>query len=296
MGHSNILVSGGRGRLGRSIMQLAPDAKIATRYAEKKVLLDPDEIRLGFLGSTPAEKFSGIDTIVNCAGRTSGSPTELYQANVAFPFNLAMSAKKAGVKRFIQASSFSVFGESEKIFRDLNEDAKTEYGKSKLEADNTLISLADKDFIVILLRFPHIFELSKQNKLVRFSKVIKYIRFFPHFSDTHKLQRSMITYNQAAKAMLLSAINNNSGKYIVSNIESFNIIKFIEMIEDYHNISIYRMQLPDIFKNVVRAIFPSIFQSIYKSSFCNLDDIDEIYQNNFINELDIYLKMAIPLI
>lgn len=296
MDHSNILVSGSRGRLGQSIIQLAPDAKIATRYTAEKGLLDPNEIQIGLLGSAAAEQLSGIDTIVNCAGRAVGSPDELHQANVVFPVNLATSAKKAGVKRFIQASSFSVFGEKEKIGRNLTENAKTEYGKSKLESENSLIALADKDFCVICLRFPHIFEPKKINKLIKLAKMIKYTRVFPYFSDTYKVERSMITYGQAARAMLLTTRGFQSGKYIVADIETFNIIKFIKMMEEHNNILIYKFLLPDFFKSLLTAISPEVFRSIYTSSFCDKNDIDLIYQENLNDELLKELNTALYII
>ncbi|MDX2249319.1 MAG: NAD-dependent epimerase/dehydratase [Bacteroidia bacterium] len=108
----------------------------------------------------PEEILEGVDTVVSLAAISNdpiGNQFEEvtmdinYRANV----NIAKLAKKHGVKKFIFASSCSVYGAA-------GEDARTEesdlnpltaYAKSKIYSEKDLAPLADSNFQVTCHRF-----------------------------------------------------------------------------------------------------------------------------------------------
>jgi nucleoside-diphosphate-sugar epimerase len=81
-------------------------------------------------------------------------PAENFIQNGALPAYLAFTAKKAGVRRLVYASSCSIYGYTlEKLY---DEDAPVTcsypYGISKLQGERAVFQLADGDFSVISLR------------------------------------------------------------------------------------------------------------------------------------------------
>jgi nucleoside-diphosphate-sugar epimerase len=102
---------------------------------------------------------SGFDVVIFLAGLSNDpmaefSPVLNYVHNAAAPANLAYLAKRAGVRRYIFASSCSVYGFTEDELWD--EDSPTvtahPYGISKLQAEAGVRHLQDDAFSVICLR------------------------------------------------------------------------------------------------------------------------------------------------
>lgn len=104
--------------------------------------------------------FAGIDAVFHFAA-LSDAPQEalgkelMRSINIDATINLAKLAKKAGVKRFLFASSCSVYGKAD------NDELVTEqsplhpvslYAVSKIEAEQGLEKLADQNFFPIFLR------------------------------------------------------------------------------------------------------------------------------------------------
>src|SRR5947207_7999087 len=82
------------------------------------------------------------------------SPSQNFISNAAAPAYLAYTAKNAGVKRFVYASSCSVYGYTENELYDENHpvSSKYPYGISKLQGEQAAVQLADESFSVIALR------------------------------------------------------------------------------------------------------------------------------------------------
>jgi nucleoside-diphosphate-sugar epimerase len=82
------------------------------------------------------------------------SPSKNFVFNAAAPAYLAYIAKKAGVKRYVYASSCSVYGYTENELFDENQPASSAYpyGISKLQGEQAVMQMMTKDFSVISLR------------------------------------------------------------------------------------------------------------------------------------------------
>ena len=104
-------------------------------------------------------ELKGFDTVIFLAGVSNDpmaefSHSENFIQNAACPAYLAYESKRAGVKRFIYASSCSVYGYTVDELYD--ESAPTTcgypYGISKLQGENGVMQLVDKNFSGISLR------------------------------------------------------------------------------------------------------------------------------------------------
>ena len=105
------------------------------------------------------EDFTGYDQVIFLAGLSNDpmaefNPAKNFVDNGALPSYLAYKAKKAGVKRFIYASSCSVYGYT--VDRLYDEESPTvsnyPYGISKLQGERGVLQMQDEKFSVIAIR------------------------------------------------------------------------------------------------------------------------------------------------
>jgi nucleoside-diphosphate-sugar epimerase len=105
------------------------------------------------------EDLAPFDQVIFLAGLSNDpmaefSPSKNFIFNAAAPAYLAYIAKEAGVKRYIYASSCSVYGYTENDLYDETRPVSSSYpyGISKLQGEQAVIQLVDEKFSVISLR------------------------------------------------------------------------------------------------------------------------------------------------
>src|ERR1700752_3334942 len=105
------------------------------------------------------EGLEHYEQVVFLAGLTNDpmaeySPSKNFVFNAAAPSYLAYMAKKANVKRYIYASSCSVYGYTENELYDETRPVSSSYpyGISKLQGEQAALQLSDENFSVIALR------------------------------------------------------------------------------------------------------------------------------------------------
>jgi nucleoside-diphosphate-sugar epimerase len=104
---------------------------------------------------------NGVDTVVSLAAISNdpiGNKFEEVTLDINYraAVDIAKKAKKAGVKKYIYASSCSVYGAAgDDVARTENSPLNplTAYAKSKVFSENELAVLADKDFQITCHRF-----------------------------------------------------------------------------------------------------------------------------------------------
>src|SRR5271165_1284696 len=105
------------------------------------------------------QDLQGYEQVVFLAGLSNDPmaefcPSKNFIFNAAAPAYLAYIAKRAGVKRYVYASSCSVYGYTENELYDETCPAicNYPYGISKLQGEQAVLQLADNSFSVIALR------------------------------------------------------------------------------------------------------------------------------------------------
>lgn len=111
------------------------------------------------LFSLNANDLKGYDQVIFLAGLSNDpmaefSPSTNFIFNAAAPAYLAYIAKQACVRRYIYASSCSVYGytENELYDEDCPVSSSYPYGISKLQGERAVMQLVDDSFSVIALR------------------------------------------------------------------------------------------------------------------------------------------------
>ena len=158
-----ILLAGGAGFIGSVLGPMLRDRGHEMTVADlfwfgKSLEVDTPilECELFELTSEDLEQF---DQVIFLAGLSNDpmaefSPARNFVDNGALPSYLAYTAKKAGVKRFVYASSCSVYGFSHTQLASEDDPVTCDYpyGISKLQGERGVLQLADDDFSVVALR------------------------------------------------------------------------------------------------------------------------------------------------
>jgi nucleoside-diphosphate-sugar epimerase len=159
----NILLAGGAGYIGtelcKRLMKLDYDITVidnlwfGNNLDPKIKLIQKDIFKVNL------KDLEGFDIVIFLAGVSNDpmaefSPSENFIQNAACPAYLSYESKRAGVKRFIYASSCSVYGYTVDELYDENSPTTCSYpyGISKLQGENGAMQLADNHFSVISLR------------------------------------------------------------------------------------------------------------------------------------------------
>ncbi len=106
-----------------------------------------------------SKDMAGYDQFIFLAGLSNDpmaeyDPAKNFIYNGALPSYLAYEAKKSGIKRFIYASSCSVYGYTKgKLFNEKSPAiCEYPYGISKLQGERGVMQMHDENFSVIVLR------------------------------------------------------------------------------------------------------------------------------------------------
>ncbi|WP_096700250.1 NAD(P)-dependent oxidoreductase [Magnetospirillum sp. 15-1] len=135
---------------------MAPDAEIVCDMRDVTV----DHLR-------------GMDAVMHWAALSNDpmgelSPDLTYDINLKSTITLARLAKEAGVRRFVMASSCSIYGASD-TSRPLDETAEfnpvSAYAVSKVESEQALRELADDTFSPVFMRNATAFGVSPRTRL-----------------------------------------------------------------------------------------------------------------------------------
>ncbi|MBS4218984.1 NAD-dependent epimerase/dehydratase family protein [Bacillus sp. FJAT-49711] len=233
--------------------------------------------------------FSDYDVVVHVAGiahiKESKHIAEMYyKVNRDLAFETAKKAKKDGVKQFIFLSSMSVYGiESGEINKTSLEIPKTNYGKSKLEAEELINTLSDCAFKVAILRPPMVYGKGCKGNYPRLAKMALNIPVFPNIQN----RRSMIYAENLCEFIKLLIDKCDSGLFFPQNKEYVCSSEMIKLITEAHGTRIYMTKifnplLKKMKNNTINKVFGDLIydkqMSEYQENYCLYDFRESVFK------------------
>src|SRR5215469_7048911 len=246
------------------------------------------------------EDLEPYDQVIFLAGLSNDpmaefSPSKNFIFNAAAPAYLAYTAKNAKVKRYIYASSCSVYGYTEDELFDETRPVSSNYpyGISKLQGEQAAMQLADENFSVIALRKGTI---SGYSPRMRFDLIINTMfrsAVRDHVINVHNpsIWRPLLSIDDAATAYIraieanykLSGIFNiASGNYTVGEVAGLGksaveekldirVTLNIKHIQDFRN---YKVSI-DKSRNVLSFHPTQDVKSIVNTLVDNMDSFKD---------------------
>lgn len=221
-----ILITGANSYIGTSF------EKYMAQWPEKYQVDTVDMID----GTWREKDFSGYDTVFHVAGIAHQKETQenaelYYKINRDLAFDTAVKAKTDGVKQFIFLSSMSVYGlETGVITKETVPTPKSNYGKSKLQAEELLNGLADETFKVAILRPPMVYGKGCKGNYRTLSKLACKLPIFPAVKN----ERSMLYIDNLCEFVRLMIENEEKGIFWPQNTEYSNTTDLVKMIARVH--------------------------------------------------------------
>jgi len=210
----------------------------------------------------------GIHTVIHLAAlvhQMEGSSYEAYQkVNVAQTIQLAKKAKCDGVKHFIFMSSIKACGEESK--QPYNESVtcmpQDDYGKTKLEAEQLLLALADEHFKVSIIRTPIIYGYGVKANIASLVKLVSKVPLLP-FGDIDN-KRSMIFIGNLCHIIDTLIQTQKGGVFFVADDKTLSTKEFIQTIAKVQEKQIILLKIP-FFAAMLKILKPSFYKRLYES-------------------------------
>ena len=198
---THVLVTGGAGYIGSTLTQLllerGDEVTVLDRLFFGDTLADlrvnprlhviQDDIRW-----CPETVFKGIDAVCDLAALSNDpagdlNPEKTLEINHAGRARICRMAKQAGVRRYVLASSCSIYGFQDDVVDETSGiNPLTTYAVANRQAEESTLALASKDFTVTAVRQATVYGLSRR---MRFDLAINGMTLALHKNGSVKILR-----------------------------------------------------------------------------------------------------------
>ena len=264
-----ILITGANSYIGMSF-----EKYIKENYSTEYIVDTVDMID----GTWRDKNFSGYDSVFHVAGiahqkETKENESLYYKVNRDLAIETAQKAKKDGVKQFVLLSSMSVYGlDTGIISADTAPAPKSNYGKSKLQAESGISELADDAFKVCVLRPPMVYGAGCKGNYQTVVKIVKKFGIFPMIKN----ERSMVYIDNLSMFVKLCIDRELRGLYFPQNREYVRTVDMAKSIASKLNKRIYFSRLLGCAVFLIRP-----FVGVAKKGFGTL-----IYKNTEVHNFE----------
>lgn len=226
-----VLITGANSYIGTSF-----EKYVAEHYLDELCIETIDMID----GSWRNKNFSSYDCVFHVAGLAhadvgnvdEATKKKYYAVNTDLAIEVCQKAKADGVKQFVFMSSAIIYGDSapygvkKVITRDTEPAPANFYGDSKWQADQGVRKLADRNYIVTVLRPPMIYGKGSKGNYPTLAKMAKKLPVFP---DCENL-RSMLYIENLCELLCQVMIGAYAGIFWPQNAEyssTSSVVRYI---------------------------------------------------------------------
>lgn len=209
-----------------------------------------------------------FDAVVHMAGKAHkmprGEKVENYDINWTLTQDLAIAAKKNGVRHFIYLSSLKVFDDDLAFIDDTTPlNPISHYGLSKLKAEDLLREMSSSDFKVAIIRPPVVYGPGVKGNMLRLLKICETPWPLPFKSATNG--RSMVYLDNLIEFINRVIDVRAEGSFFSNDLEAISTNKLVSLIRVNMNRKVKVFRLPDLVLWGLRNIKPNIIKRLYDS-------------------------------
>ncbi|MCA0756496.1 NAD-dependent epimerase/dehydratase family protein [Paenibacillus sp. N4] len=213
-------------------------------------------------GAWREKDFSVYDVVVHVAGiahiKEKRENAHLYyKVNRDLAYEVAQKAKVEGIKQFIFLSSMSVYGiENGLIGKNSPLKPKSNYGKSKLQAEELIRSLENTEFNVAIIRPPMVYGKGCKGNYVRLANLALKAPIFPGVEN----KRSMIYIGNLCEFLRLIIDDFSTGLFFPQNQDYVCTSEMVKTIAELHGTNI---RMTKLFNSFLRLISISTVKKVF---------------------------------
>lgn len=269
-----ILITGANSYIGTSLEKWL--AKHPDKYAIETVDMK---------GELWKEKdFSNYDVVFHVAGvvhikETKENQEIYYKVNRDLAYETAKKAKTEGVKQFVFLSSMSVYGITNGIIdKNTHPIPFSNYGKSKLQAEELIGKLNDDSFKVAILRPPMVYGKGCKGNYPKLANLAIKTPVFPDIDN----KRSMIYIDNLSEFIRLLIENGANELYYPQNRE---YVKTSEMVNLIAKMNGKKVILTKVFNPFIKLLNNCTLNKVFGDLIYEMS-MSEYSMNYWICDLD----------
>lgn len=230
-------------------------------------------------GSWRDMDMSGYDAVFHVAGLAHQKETEdnanlYYAVNRDLAIEVAKKAKADGVGQFVFLSTMSVYGiNSGIITKETIPQPKSNYGSSKLQAEEEINSLSDEFFAVAILRPPMVYGMGCRGN---FQTVVKIAMKSPVFPKINNM-RSMIHIRNLCSFVKMCVDKKLSGLFFPQNREYVRTDRLALLVAKKKNKPLYLSVLCGIGVVLLKPFITTVEKAFGTLIYKDTEDFDFRY-------------------
>lgn len=280
-----ISVSGSSGFIGKAFTQLLREKQVAHS------IISRDKRKAGSTSEiTPLFDIDLVDVVVHLAGKAhemegpsksldTSIRAEYQSANCTYALEVARSAAKKGMKRFVFVSSLSVYGVSSSanvLSESSSVNPKSYYAESKLDAERELQKLSsDLGFELVVLRPALVYGAGAPGNFGKLLKLINLSRLIP--IGTKKNERSLVCIDNLVHLLLLVCQKEQLpySTFNVADYESVSTFEIVKYISLGMNKRILILNLPRVIWRYLLKLIgkDTVYEQLFEDLVINTDKL-----------------------
>ncbi len=217
--------------------------------------------------------FNGMDAIIHLAGKahdmSAVDDRVYYDVNFNLTKQLADAAKAAGVPHFVYISTTKVYGDD--IHEILNEESvclpTDAYGKSKLQAEEYLLKLASKNFIVAIVRPPLVYGPEVKGNMLRLLELAS--RKIPLPFGNTRNARSMVFVDNLIALINTVVLQQAPGIFVAGDSRPIATDELISLMKAYLGSAGKLITIPFFLRKIIKKLKPSLYIRLFGSFVVN---------------------------
>jgi len=260
-----ILIIGGDSFVAKNFISELSDVYQITVVSRKSTGYKNEVLSVDFKDIAD-DIFAKHDIVFNCAAivhlnEKKVNPCLYFDVNHKLAVHNAQKAQQNGCSVFVQMSTIAVYGEISTIDNSTVENPQTQYGSSKLLADNFLLSMQSEKFRVILFRPPMIYGNGAPGNMLKLIQLVHKFSVLPFKSANEK--RDFIHIRNFLFFLNIAIENNFQGVLLVSDNHGISTKELVQIIASSANIKLKLFSIPKIFFQLMNMKFKKTLSKLF---------------------------------